>query len=290
MANLFPSIFPYSGSPEMKKLGIQTEFEVYTKLGTSYDENVDVLCEPKFIKRNLMGAMRDGEYSDFIILHPKKGMLFLECKGGLMEYNSTEAKWYQNHKRLNKSPLQQSEDGKRKLLGLLKSPYMKDKINIDLIPTIHGAFFPTTPKPKRVTFATNIKPEMIIWAEDFINLETSLSKLFNLNKNEYQLTEDNKKLIRTTLYGEDLKSPFKKVLKLGEHLQDLEFDQDQQSFILEDINLVDTKHNSRGKFVGSITHQNFEKWWTLWRSYQKHVPQQHRQRQHRPSQTVVRRM
>ena len=236
MANLFPSIFPYSDSPEMKKLGIQTEFEVYKKLGSTYDDSVDVLCEPKFIKRNLMGAMRDGEYSDFIILHPKKGMLFLECKGGLIEYNSTEGKWYQNHKRLNKSPLQQSEDGKRKLLGLLKSPYMKDKINIDLIPTIHGAIFPTTPKPKRVTFATNIKPEMIIWAEDFINLETSLSKLFNLNKNEYQLTEDNKKLIRTTLYGEDLKSPFKKVLKLGEHLQDLEFDQDQQSFILSVFN------------------------------------------------------
>ena len=67
MANLFPSIFPYSDSPEMKKLGIQTEFEVYKKLGSTYDDAVDVLCEPKFIKRNLMGAMRDGEYSDFII-------------------------------------------------------------------------------------------------------------------------------------------------------------------------------------------------------------------------------
>jgi len=73
---------------------------------------------------------------------------------------------------------------------------------------------------------------MIIWAEDFINLEKSLTKLFNLNRNEYQLTEDDKKLIRTILYGEDLKNPFKEVLKLGEHLQDLEFDQDQQSFLL----------------------------------------------------------
>ena len=39
MANLFPSIFPYApDSPEMKKLGMQTEFEVYTKLGSTYDE------------------------------------------------------------------------------------------------------------------------------------------------------------------------------------------------------------------------------------------------------------
>ncbi len=233
MANLFPSIFPYApDSPEMKKLGIQTEFDVYAKLGTTYDETIEVLCEPKFIKRNYLGAMRDGEYTDFIILHPKKGILFLECKGGLITYNSTEGKWYQNEKRLDKSPMQQSEDGKRMLLGLLKSPYIKKKINIDVIPTIHGAIFPNTPKPKGVTFGTNIKPEMIIWAEDFINLEKSLTKLFNLNRNEYQLTEGDKKLIRTILYGEDLKSPFKKVLKLGEHLQDLEFDQDQQSFLL----------------------------------------------------------
>ncbi|MBU3013017.1 translocation/assembly module TamB domain-containing protein [Polaribacter vadi] len=35
---------------------------------------------------------------------------------------------------------------------------------------------------------------------------------------------------------------------------------DQQSFILEAINLVDTKYKSKGKFLGSITHQNFEKW------------------------------
>ena len=53
MANLFPSIFPYApDSPEMKKLGFQTEFEVYTKLGSLYDETVDILCELKFYPVN----------------------------------------------------------------------------------------------------------------------------------------------------------------------------------------------------------------------------------------------
>ena len=91
MANLFPSIFPYApDSPEMKKLGFQTEFEVYTKLGSIYDETVDILCEPKFIKRDYFGRMRDGEYTDFIILHPQKGLVFLECKGELVTYNAKE--------------------------------------------------------------------------------------------------------------------------------------------------------------------------------------------------------
>jgi cytoskeletal protein CcmA (bactofilin family) len=35
---------------------------------------------------------------------------------------------------------------------------------------------------------------------------------------------------------------------------------DQQSFILENIKLLDTKYKSKGKFLGSITHQNFEQW------------------------------
>ena len=117
MVSLFPSIFPYApDSPEMKKLGMQTEFEVYTKLGSTYDETVDILCEPKFIKRDYFGRMRDGEYTDFIILHPQKGIIFLECKGGLITYNAKEGKWYQEGNLLPKSPI---SDRKRPLHHIL---------------------------------------------------------------------------------------------------------------------------------------------------------------------------
>lgn len=34
----------------------------------------------------------------------------------------------------------------------------------------------------------------------------------------------------------------------------------QQSFILEDIKLLDTKHKTSGRLLGNISHQNFEKW------------------------------
>ena len=91
MANLFPLIFPHSSdSPEMKKLGIQIEFEVYTKLGSTYDKTVDVVYGPQFIRENLKGQIRDGEFTDFLIIHPKMGILFLECKGGRIEYKSNE--------------------------------------------------------------------------------------------------------------------------------------------------------------------------------------------------------
>ena len=112
----------------------------------------------------------------------------------------------------------------------------QNKIDISSIPTIHGVIFPDTPKEHRVNLGQKIKPEMIIWGEDVIDLEKSLTKMFNLNRGEYQLKEEEKQLIRKTLYGIDLKSPFKKVLKLGELLQDLEFNEDQQSFLLSVFN------------------------------------------------------
>ncbi|WP_422160103.1 translocation/assembly module TamB domain-containing protein [Polaribacter sp.] len=34
----------------------------------------------------------------------------------------------------------------------------------------------------------------------------------------------------------------------------------EQSFILEDVQLLDTKYSTRGKLTGDITHQNFEQW------------------------------
>ena len=236
MANLFPSIFPYSpDSEEMKKLGIQTEFKIYEKLGSIFDETVDVLYGPKFIKRIYGGNIGGGEYADFIILHPTKGIVFLECKGGLVTYNSKTGKWLQENKPL-KDPINKAENGKYNFIKLFQFPYYKNKIDISSVPTIHGVIFPDNPKEHRVNLGQKTKPEMIICGEDVIDLEKSLTKMFNLNRGEYQLKEEEKQLIRKTLYGVDLKSPFKKVLKLGELLQDLEFNEDQQSFLLSVFN------------------------------------------------------
>ena len=129
MAKIFPSIFPYDlDGPEMQKLGIQVEYEVYNQL-KKLSDNFEIFCGPKFLKKNIHGDMRDGEYSDFIIIHKKKGILFLECKGGVISFNPIEGKWYQNKKVLKKSPLKQANDGKLNLINLLKSDKYKKDIN-----------------------------------------------------------------------------------------------------------------------------------------------------------------
>lgn len=227
MSNIFPKIYPYlDDEKEMKKLGRQTEYGVYKKLLNIFDDSVEVLCDPKFIRRNKFGDLRDGEYSDFIILHPKKGIIFLECKGGIITFSPETKKWSQNGVHLKIDPISQATFGKYKLLKTLEKV-----TKVTGIPTVCGAIFPNTPKPKGFT-GQDIKPEMLIWAEQYEDLEGSINKMFYLNQSEFELGKNEKKYIRQFVYGDELESPFKKILKLGEHQQDLEFDRDQQSFLL----------------------------------------------------------
>src|SRR6056300_1004272 len=241
MAKIFPSIFPYNlDDPEMLKLGIQTEYEVYNKL-KKFSNDFEILCGPKFLKKNLHGDMRDGEYADFIIIHKDKGILFLECKGGNISYNPTEVKWYQNKKPLKKSPIKQANDGKLNLINLLNSLKNKENINIHSIPTIHGAIFPNTPKPKEIRLGTDIKPEMIIWAEGYETFEEKVTNILELNQSRKEITDEEKNILKRILYGDKLDNPFKEILKHGEHMQEIEFDEDQRmlyDFMFNNKNLI----------------------------------------------------
>ena len=235
MANLYPSIFPLDpDNPEMFKKGQITEKKVFNKIGKIYDESVDIFYGPEFITENLKGFIKDFEFTDFIIIHPKMGILFLECKGGLVEYKKIEKKWYQNNNKLNRGPFEQLRDGKFNFIRLLKKKYdikNTDKESwIDGIPFVQGAIFPDTPKIEG-SLPPDIFPEMIIWADGFLDLEKSCQKIFNLYKRQFRMQPDAPKALRNFILGDNLKIPFKQILKHGEREQELQFDRIQQQFI-----------------------------------------------------------
>ena len=248
MANLYPPIFPLdSDNPEMFKKGKITEKKVFDKIGKIYDESVDIFYGIEFITENLRG-IKDFEFTDFIIIHPAMGILFLECKGGLLEYQKNERKWYQNNNVLKRGPFDQLKDGKFNFIELLKKKYgikRKEKDNwIDKIPFLQGAIFPDTPKIK-AALPPDILPEMIIWADGFLDLEKSCQKIFNLNQRDWKLKEpiqikpNEHKAIRNFIIGDNLKPPFKQILKHGEKEQELQFDRIQQQFI---SSVFDNRH------------------------------------------------
>ena len=209
MATIYPNIFPISpDNPQMLKEGIKTEKNVFNKIEKIYDESVDIFYGPEFITENLRGLIKDFEFSDFIIIHPKMGVLFLECKGGLLEYNRNERKWYQNNQKLNRGPFEQLRDGKFSFIRLLKKKYgikNQDKDSwIDKIPYVQGAIFPDTPKIKG-GLPPDVFPEMIIWTDGFQDLEKSCQKIFNLYKRQFRMKLEEQQGLRNFILGDNLK-------------------------------------------------------------------------------------
>ena len=69
---------------------------------------------------------------------------------------------------------------------------------------------------------------MLIWAQDYENFEQSINNLFDLNKTQKAITDIERQKIQKILYGDRLDNPFKEILKYGEHMQEIEFDEDQR--------------------------------------------------------------
>lgn len=65
---------------------------------------------------------RTGE-TDFLVVHPIKGILVIEVKGGNIKYENFSDSWYSNRQKLNKSPYVQAEDTCRELIRFLKKRY-----------------------------------------------------------------------------------------------------------------------------------------------------------------------
>lgn len=56
---------------------------------------------------------------DFIIVHPKKGILLLEVKGGKISYDSINKSWYQNQDRMKRSPFDQAREIRHSFIKFL---------------------------------------------------------------------------------------------------------------------------------------------------------------------------
>ncbi|MHC5746690.1 MAG: nuclease-related domain-containing DEAD/DEAH box helicase [Nostoc sp.] len=63
-------------------------------------------------------VVQDRE-ADFIIVHPKKGILIAEVKGGTISYDAVNMTWYTNDKQMKISPFAQAREIKYKFLDFL---------------------------------------------------------------------------------------------------------------------------------------------------------------------------
>ena len=158
-------------------------FEAFEKL--QYPE-IAVYHSRNYLNRNLDGNFFDGEIADFLVIHPKKGMIFFESKNiNNLSYNRDEATWHDGERKFTIDPIEQAKIHKKNFFRKLEEE-TKLKINI---PSIHAVIFPKTIKPKDFKeFRLDTKPELILWRDDFHALRISIDKILNLQNAEKSMT------------------------------------------------------------------------------------------------------
>ena len=138
---------------------------------------------------------REGEV-DFLLIHPKVGIIALEVKGDAEVSNGPEGWAFKNHKgewRKGKSPFEQASTGARELNTFLS----KEAPEIGKVPFGHGVVFPSfTEEESRGPEAPR---EIIIDREQLSDIESCVKKIIKRFNLKADFTPEQIKTIRQKL-------------------------------------------------------------------------------------------
>lgn len=112
MAKMFPSII----NPDVVS---QAEKTLYNLFSSHLPDDYMVFHSVAWQSRSEIHGARDGE-ADFVIVHPRLGILVLEVKGGTIDYDGKNGVWLQSGHIMRKDPFEQAKAFKYELLKLLK--------------------------------------------------------------------------------------------------------------------------------------------------------------------------
>lgn len=86
----------------------EAEGRVFAALEQALGDDYDVLHHVCWVQRDRSRGARDGE-ADFLVVHPERGVLVLEVKGGAVRYQASSGRWWQGDHEI-RDPVQQVTD------------------------------------------------------------------------------------------------------------------------------------------------------------------------------------
>lgn len=133
-------IFPTSPSNETES---NAERKVFYALKDLLPDDYSIIHSlPVYSKMNGKGPLMDGEI-DFLVVHPDKGMIAIEIKGGGIEIDPVAGKWYSTNyhgeKNIIKNPYEQAKKHMYTLSNEIKN---HEKLRRFRFPFGHAVWFP----------------------------------------------------------------------------------------------------------------------------------------------------
>lgn len=174
MAVLYPERLPQSILDDPKR---SAERRVYECLASLDDRHI-VYYSVGWQSRDARHGVQDGE-ADFVIAHPKHGVLVLEVKGGRIAYNSRLDQWFSTDRAgvehpLTKDPVEQALRSEKELLGKFQSMpgWGRDWLTMG-----HVVVFPDV-EYGRYPLRPDLPPEIVISANHLADLPSRIADIF----------------------------------------------------------------------------------------------------------------
>lgn len=178
MARVFPTPLPDS---VRKHPGRQAEAKLYDAIAKLPDPYV-AYYSVSWIDRIPRGVAQDAE-ADFVVIHPEKGILIIEAKGGGIARDSSTGDWLTiNHKGERhkiRNPAEQAVSRKHGLVRQLK--YLPDWTQTAFIS--HAIAFPDL-QERETSLTPDLPKEIVLFGPDLKYLEEKLDSTFGYWKNE----------------------------------------------------------------------------------------------------------
>ena len=170
MANLIPEINPDEIENSAERLFAKA-------LVQQLPSRVQVFHGIKWVSKNRYGKLREGE-SDFVILDPNRGLLFIEVKGGEVEPKDT--KWVRHkgegHYEIMQNPVEQVIKSMHELIDRICQNL---KCSKNEFPGIYG-YAIAIPESRLVGQASaSLENDIIIDADKCRDLKQSIQKAFD---------------------------------------------------------------------------------------------------------------
>jgi len=174
MPNLYPSPLPDATRRDPRR---RAEVRVYDTLAAQLDSAWWVFHSVAWLGKSTGDRVGDGE-ADFVIVHPERGAMTLEVKGGGIRYDAYLNQWFSEnaggHWNKIKDPFEQARTSKHALLNKLREyPKLKSRF----WPMAHAVCFPGV-VAERADLKTDAPRDVVLDRSDLERMPQALERVF----------------------------------------------------------------------------------------------------------------
>lgn len=178
MANIFP--YPISDDTNSN-----AERKLYKLFQEKLNHEYTVIHSVKWVTRDPKRYGPVGE-ADFVIVHPKHGVLVIEVKGGGIHLDA--GKWYTinaagEKNSLDKDPVAQADRSVYALIDHLKNNALTRRYTF---PTHHAVAFPDIDVPANQSLRPDIPRTIILDRSRLANIQTAIEEIFDFWHQRYR--------------------------------------------------------------------------------------------------------